>query len=170
MSHIAALKKTAPDDRASWARETSLHLTLKFLGNIPKASVADLSEAAAAAVAGIESFPIRLEATGVFPERGHARVLWVGVNDVSGKLHGLQSRLEAQSALVGFPKDERSFSPHLTIARLRHPQDARTLAVVHKQMNFEAAEMNVSELLAIRSELSSAGSKYTVISKHQLGA
>ena len=168
LQHIAKLKQSTPDARASWARDTNLHLTLKFLGNIPTTSVSKLSEAAARAVAGFATFPLRFEATGAFPNQRQARVLWIGVNDSSGKLHELQKRLEEQAAQAGFAKETRVFSPHLTIARLRNPQDARTLAAVHSQMEFAPVEMMVSELLVIRSELSSAGSKYSVISRHAL--
>ncbi len=66
------------------------------------------------------------------------------------------------------PKESRRFHPHLTIARLRKPEQARTLAAAHKAMEIVPAEIQVSELLVIRSELSSAGSKYTVISRYPL--
>jgi len=157
-----------PDARASWARDESLHLTLKFLGNIPTRSITNLSAAAAKAVAGISPFSIRLESAGAFPKPGQPRVLWIGIQDKSGELHQLQAQLESQAALAGFQKEAREFRPHLTVARLRNPQHARELAASHLQMNFEAMEMEVSELLVIRSELSSKGSKYTVISRHAL--
>ena len=163
---IADLKEAVPDARASWARETNLHLTLKFLGEIPPTIVPDFSNAVSRAVVGIKSFPIRLEETGAFPTRGQPRVLWIGTNDYSGKLAELHAKVEEQSALAGFAKEVRPFHPHLTIARLRNPQHARTLATVHTQMKFEPVEATVSELLVIRSELSSEGSNYTVVSRH----
>ncbi len=169
LRQIAELKQAVPDARASWAHVTNLHLTIKFLGNILTNSVAKLSQAAAKAVTTIDPFSIQLETTGVFPERGPARVLWIGINDHASKLRELHQNLEDEAARLGFQKESRRFSPHLTIARLRNPQEARTLADVHKQMKFGPVEVEVSELLVIRSELSSAGSKYTVISRHQLG-
>lgn len=168
LQHIAKLKQAVPDARASWSRDTNLHLTLKFLGEIPERSVAEFSNAAARAVAGVAPFEIRLETNGAFPPRGQARVLWIGVNDASGKLGALQTRLEGQAALAGFPEETRDFHPHLTIARLRNPPQALTLPAVHQETEFQPAEILVSELLVIRSELSSAGSKYTVVSRHQL--
>jgi 2'-5' RNA ligase len=166
---IADLKEVVPDARVSWARETSLHLTLKFLGEIPPTSVPDFSNALARAVVGMKSFPIRFEETGAFPTRGQPRVLWIGTNDYSGKLAELHAKVEEESALAGFAREARSFHPHLTIARLRNPQHARVLAATHKQMKFEPVEVTVSELLVIRSELSSEGSNYTVLSRHPFG-
>jgi 2'-5' RNA ligase len=95
-------------------------------------------------------------------------VLWIGVNDVSEKLLELHARLEDESAQVGFAKETRPFHPHLTIARLRQADNARTLANAHQHMEFDPLEIAVAELLVIRSELSSAGSKYTIVSRHPL--
>jgi len=80
----------------------------------------------------------------------------------------LQSRLEAESEAAGYPKEQRPFHPHLTIARLRDPRVARALASAHKEMQFDPVVIPVSELVVIRSELSSAGSKYTAVSRHAL--
>ena len=168
LRHIACLKAAVPDARASWARDTNLHLTLKFLGEVPQASVPDFSEAAARAAAGLQPFSIRLEQTGVFPSHGQPRVLWIGINDLSAKLAELHARLEGESARAGLAKEARPFHPHLTIARFRQPQHARTLAAAHKQMEFEPLEIAVSQLVVLRSELSSEGSSYTVVSRHPL--
>lgn len=169
LRHIARLKEAVPDVKATWSRDANLHLTLKFLGEIPQTSVPDISTAASRAVAGIAPFSIRLEQTGAFPKQAQPRVLWVGINDSSGKLSGLHARLEDELATAGFAKDDRPFHPHLTVARLRQPRHARTLAAAHKELGFEPAEIAVSELLVIRSELSSEGSKYTVVSRHAPG-
>ena len=155
-----------PDARASWSRADNIHLTLKFLGDISLLQVEKLAEAASRSVEDFAPFKIVLEQTGVFPPHGSPRVLWIGVNDLEGKLGKLHARLEDEAAKSGFKKEPRSFHPHLTLARLRKPQHARTLAAAHKAMEFELAEIAVSELLVIRSELSSTGSHYTTISQH----
>jgi RNA 2',3'-cyclic 3'-phosphodiesterase len=169
LRHIANLKDAMPDAHASWSRDANLHLTLKFLGEIPQTSVPDLSGAGSRAVAGVAPFKILLEQTGVFPKHGPPRVLWLGITDPQGGLRELYNRLEDESAKAGFQKEARPFNPHLTLARLRKPTHARTLAAAHKELKFEPAEIAVSELLVIRSELSSEGSKYTVVSRHALG-
>jgi RNA 2',3'-cyclic 3'-phosphodiesterase len=168
LRHIARLQAAVPEARASWSREASLHLTLKFIGDTPQTSVPNFSNAAARAVEACAPFTIRLEQRGVFPNHGTPRVLWLGVNDPEGNLGALHGRLENASAKAGFPKEARPFHPHLTLARLRQPQHANALAVAHRQMQFGPVEITVSELLVIRSELSSAGSNYTIISQHPL--
>jgi len=168
LEHIARLKEKLPQAKASWARDANLHLTLKFLGEIPTASVADFSTAVSRAVSATQAFSIRFEQTGVFPTHGQPRVLWIGVNDLSAKLTDLHARLEEESAQAGFAKETRPFHPHLTVARLRQTDNARALANAHKQMEFDPLEVAVAELLVIRSELSSEGPKYTVVSRHPL--
>ena len=131
LRRIADLKAAVPDAHASWAREANLHLTLKFLGEVQQSSVQDFSNAVSRAVAEVKPFSIRLEQTGAFPKHGQPRVLWIGINDPTGKLGELHARLEEESARAGFAKEARPFHPHLTVARLRKPEHARTLAVAH---------------------------------------
>jgi len=95
-------------------------------------------------------------------------VLWIGVNDPSGKLSALQESFDAACAAAGFPKDERPYRPHLTIARIRKPEGARRLADAHLNTNFPLVAITLNELIVFRSELSSQGSKYTAISRHQI--
>lgn len=168
MEHIARLRTSLPRVQASWSREVNVHLTLKFLGEIPKTSASAFSEAVSRAVEGFAAFPIVLERTGMFPSRREPRVLWIGISDSEGRLAELHSRLEAESARCGFPKEPRPFHPHLTLARLRKPGDARAVVQAHERLVFDPEEIGVSEVVVIRSELSIAGSKYTVISRHAL--
>lgn len=166
--HITRLRAAAPESPASWIRPENVHLTLKFIGEIAQNRVGDLSQAAATAVAGFSPFEILIKDTGSFPKHGTPRVFWIGVDDYSGKLTQLQAKLEDECLQLGFAKEARAFNPHLTIARGRKPQGARALAAAHKEMGFASAEVSVRELTVIRSELSSAGSNYTVVSRHAL--
>ncbi|MEP6912136.1 MAG: RNA 2',3'-cyclic phosphodiesterase [bacterium] len=169
-THINRIRDTVPGARASWSRADNIHLTLKFLADTSLPQVERLSEAASRSVEDFAPFKIVLEQMGVFPSHGSPRVLWIGVNDLEGKLKELHMCLEDEASKSGFQKEPRPFHPHLTLARLRQPQHSRTLVAAHKAMEFEPAEIAVSELLIIRSELSSAGSKYTTISRHPLAA
>ena len=166
--HAHRLRELLPDAQASWTKVDNIHLTLKFLGNISSQNVSSAADAASQAVADFSPFQIRVERTGAFPSRGPAKVLWIGINDPTGHLTELQRKLEAECEKRGFAKEDRAFHPHLTLARLRSSRGARSLAEKHKQLVFPAAEVNVSSLIIFRSELSSKGSRYTVISEHNL--
>ncbi|HEU4479931.1 MAG TPA: RNA 2',3'-cyclic phosphodiesterase [Pyrinomonadaceae bacterium] len=168
LQHITKLRASVPDVRASWSRENSIHLTLKFFGEIPEALVNNLGTAISRAVSGVVAFPILIADSGEFPQRRDPRVLWIGVTDLKAQLSNLHQRLETEFENVGFPRDTRAFHPHLTLARLRNQRGARDIARIHEELSFPPEEITVTELLLIRSELSSKGSKYTTISTHPL--
>jgi 2'-5' RNA ligase len=168
LAHIGRLREAVPQAQASWSRPENIHLTLKFFGNIEQRQVERLSAAASRVTRRYSPFQIGLGGLGIFPPRGTPRVLWIGVNDPSGQLTDLQQQFENECSKEGFPKEERVFRPHLTLARIRNPQGSRSLGEIHKGIEFKPVEFGVSELLLFRSELSSAGSKYTIISRHGL--
>jgi RNA 2',3'-cyclic 3'-phosphodiesterase len=166
--HILKLRKAVPDAAASWSRVENIHLTLKFFGNVALDQVPVITAAAARTVAEFSPFPIGIGNTGVFPRASRPQVLWIGVSDPSEKLSALQERLENECAAGGFPKENRAYRPHLTIARIRRPDGARHLAGTHLQMQFNPTEIELNELILFRSELSPKGSKYTPISTHPI--
>lgn len=166
--HIDRLREDVPEVAASWSRVENVHLTLKFLGNVPMDRMQTISDAAARTVNEFSAFQISIGNTGVFPRPSRAQVLWIGVSDPSGKLSALQEGFENECATKGFAKEDRAFRPHLTIARIRKPEGARRLADAHLSRQFESISVTLTELIVFRSELSSKGSKYTPISRHQL--
>jgi 2'-5' RNA ligase len=166
--HVSQLKKAAPDVSASWTRVESIHLTLKFFGEIKPERVAGISEILSNVTGQVEPFRILIEEAGAFPSHGPPRVLWIGIGDPEGALQKLQALVEDGCAKAGFPKEDRPFHPHLTVARLRKPQGVRALASAHQQLGFPSIEMTVGEVLLMRSELHPHGSKYSIISKHKL--
>ncbi len=168
--HIASLRDEAPDVRASWNREENVHLTLTFLGDVSINRLEVLSQAAKHAGQQFSSFPVSIEGCGAFPDRGSPRVLWIGVEDPTGALNRLYDSLEDNCARAGFAREKRTFNPHLTIARLRQPQGARRLAELHQQRGFAKAAFVASDLSLIRSELSSKGSRYTTLARHEFAA
>lgn len=166
--HVRKLRAEIPDVAASWTRVENIHLTLKFFGDVNVDRISRISTAASRAAKEFTSFEISVGGTGVFPKPSRAQVLWMGVNDPSGRLLALQKGLEKEIAAVGFQKEDRAFRPHLTIARIRRPEGARQLADAHLKTEFEPQEIKLNKLIVFRSELTSSGSKYTVISHHQL--
>lgn len=165
--HINRLRESVPDARASWSHEENLHLTLKFLGDTPVTRVETLSQVTKRAASEALPFELIVRSCGAFPPRGQPRVLWVGIEDPSGQLDKLQQALEDECAHAGFARETRPFHPHLTIARLRKPQGSRQLAALHEEMGFETETVAASGLAVVRSELSSEGSRHTLISRHE---
>ena len=166
--HIDQLRAAFPDVRASWTREDNLHLTLKFLGNVPVESIPALSNAVAEAAHTIDPFELVVSGCGTFPPHGRPKVLWIGCGAQASSLQLLHATLEGHCAAANFEREPRAYHPHLTIARLRESRDSRTLAEHHKQLGFPAQTFTVSELVVFRSELSSKGSKHTALARHEL--
>jgi RNA 2',3'-cyclic 3'-phosphodiesterase len=167
-AYIQHLRREIPDVRASWNREENLHLTLKFLGDVPIARVQQISESVELAAQPFQPFELVVTGCGIFPPRGRPNVLWLGVSDLSNNLGRLHHGVEEQCELMGFERESRPFHPHLTIARLRRPQGASQLGELHKQFSFGPAAFTVSEVVVFRSELLPAGSRHTAVSRHKL--
>ena len=164
--HIAYLRHELPDVRASWSREDNLHLTLKFLGNVPVADIRKVSEAVASATKSVSSFELTFSDCGTFPPRGRPSVLWIGTK--AAGLQALHAAIEQELAAARFARESRPFHPHLTIARLRQSQGAGQLAELHKSLGFTPIAFAVSEVVVFKSELLKQGSKHTAISCHEL--
>lgn len=100
----------------------NVHLTLKFLGDTDRGLIDGISGAMREAVEGVAPFDIVLKGAGAFPNRGRPRVLWVGVEGADD-MKDIARRLNYKLSPLGFEKDRRGFSPHLTVARVRFTND-----------------------------------------------
>jgi 2'-5' RNA ligase len=95
-----------------------VHLTLRFLGEVPEPRLLELSPRWRAAASSAEPADVEVAGLGIFPPRGRPRVLWIGLQDRSGgALAALAQALEAEARAAGFPPEDRPFAPHLTLAR-----------------------------------------------------
>ena len=164
--HIARLRQEQPNVRASWCRENNLHLTLRFLGNVPVADIPKISAAVERATKSVSSFPLTFSGCGTFPPHGRPSVLWIGTQ--AAGLQVLHAAVEKELAEAGFACESRPFHPHLTVARLREAEGARSLAELHKNLEFTPVAFDVSEVVVFRSELLREGSMHTAISRHEL--
>ncbi len=165
---VAALQADFQSSGAdvAWVKQENLHLTLKFLGDIQEKQVAPLKEAIGAAIGGCTPFDIRLEGIGAFPKTTFPRVIWVGVNQGEKQLAELANRVEEACAGLGFPKEERPFSPHLTIGRVRSKDRLAQLIKQFQVAEFLAsAPASVNRLVLFRSTLSASGSVYAALAE-----
>ena len=102
-----------------WVGLDGIHLTLKFLGNIDPAQIEDLTEAMRRPSLGASSFRLLLSGLGTFPNENRPRVIWAGVQGELESLGKLQAGIEAEVSGLGFPRETRPFTPHLTLGRVR---------------------------------------------------
>jgi 2'-5' RNA ligase len=102
-----------------WAPPGRIHLTLRFLGEIPEGIAPGLGQAVSAAVAGLHGFPLGTSGYGAFPDPAHARIVWLGLADPTGGLPRLLAALDTALSPFALPWEERPFVAHLTLGRHR---------------------------------------------------
>src|SRR3989449_1353826 len=108
--------------KIGWAQPEAIHLTLKFLGDIQEAQVDALREILLKAAASARPFTLEARGLGAFPNPRAPREIWLGLHGKSedmAELQRLQAAVEDGAAALGFAKEARAFTPHLTLARIR---------------------------------------------------
>jgi RNA 2',3'-cyclic 3'-phosphodiesterase len=144
-----------------WSRPEQVHLTLKFFGEVPEEGLPPVISAVAAAVAETAPFPILVRGAGSFGAGGRIRVVWAGIEEPSGALARLQASVEVSVALLGFPREERPFHPHLTLGRFRVPAKDPPLAEsLARQSQFDGGRFTVDRVILFSSTLTPAGPIY----------
>jgi len=147
-----------------WVRPEGIHLTLKFLGETPRDRLSSITEALSTSTAGVPRHGLTLGKLGTFGSRNAPRVLWLDLEGDLEFLLRLQEQVERALKPIGFPAEKRSFSPHLTLARVR-PEDARAvaspLAEAVAATRTPKAKIEVRELSLMLSSLNPAGAVYT---------
>jgi 2'-5' RNA ligase len=143
-----------------WVNPDGLHLTLKFLGNIPSKRVTEIINVIEEVTQGVSAFHLEISGLGAFPSLRQARVFWVGIGGEVDKLSKLQQNIDSALAVLGFAKEERPFVPHLTLARLRpgaSPLERRSFGELVDPTIFEDKyHVEVEAVSLMRSQLSPA--------------
>ena len=139
---------------ARWVAADQLHLTLRFIGAADETLFLQI-KAALAKVTALP-FPLALKGIGHFPPGKNARVLWVGMEQIEPLLE-LQRNVELALLDAGIAPEERRFSPHITIARLKETSHGRVAAFVEAHAGFESAAFPVDVFYLYSSTLSSSG-------------
>jgi len=148
-----------------WEERERYHVTVQFLGPVPR--LAPVVEALAAAVAGREAFRFRLGGAGAFPKPGRARVVWIGAAVGGDGLVALAGAVAGALGPLGYEAEQRPFHPHLTVARLKVPDNvADVLAAIAPGPLGDA--FTVAELVLYQSRLSPKGPTYTALGRFPL--
>jgi 2'-5' RNA ligase len=145
-----------------WVKTASLHLTMKFLGEVDPVRESEVMRALDSAVRGAGTFRVALCGFGAFPNPPRARVIWVGLEPVP-ELELVQNKVEEEMRQIGFPLEGRPFRPHMTIGRVhRHvrPADLKGLESLLERLQF-TSESVVDSVDLMRSELTRSGARYT---------
>lgn len=155
-----------------WVGPESVHLTLKFLGNVPLETVPRIVEASTRKIEPLPRFSLQMGGTGAFPDWQRPQVIWVGLRGEIVRLAALQKDLEAALSPLGFPPDSRAFSPHLTVGRLRDQvssDDKRRFGQWAQTLELEGTpSFEVVALSLMRSQLTRNGPIYSKLATIEL--
>jgi 2'-5' RNA ligase len=165
--HVRYLRREWPNATIGWVSPENQHLTLKFLGEIPAEKLNGIAVAVERAVNRFTSFNIEIAGTGTFPPRGTPRVLWIGITE-NERLSRLHENVEKELASIGFPREKKSFHPHLTLGRVRAPKFVSEITELHRRLGFAPVRLRVDEFSVIESQVDRTGPTYFERSKHIL--
>ena len=122
----AQLKKAGAD--VKWVSPKNIHLTLKFLGEIDENNTGKAIGAIETVAAGHSAFQVRLCSLGAFPSLSSPRVIWAAIDEGNSQTIGIAKELEERLAIIGFEKEGRPFSTHITLGRVRSALNKEKLA------------------------------------------
>ena len=159
LAALSGARKTS-DNAIRWTPPEQIHLTLKFFGDVESGSLGDLEAALCRACAGAKPFTLEAVGAGAFPNLRRPRVLWAGLQGDLQPLSALFERVQHETEAWG-RREERGFSPHLTLGRVKEGRtpDLRDWAVKQAQTRF--GSWQVRKIHLIRSVLSPGGAQYS---------
>ena len=160
----ADLRRAANSSLVRWVPVGNLHLTLKFLGDISSSNLQFVTQMLTREAGQHPGFNLQVGGLGSFPNPRRARVIWIGVHAPTG-LETLQHGIESAAARLGYEADERPFSPHLTIGRVKQnisPADQQRIRAALEAAHVgQLGQAEVTAVHLMKSDLQPTGSVYT---------
>lgn len=164
---INELKKTQIN--AKIVETENMHLTLKFLGDTDENLIDDIEKIIEDTIKDIMPFEIILKNIGVFPNQNYIKVMWIGVENIE-VLKNIAETLDLKLCKHGFEKEKRSFSVHLTIARIKSAKNKeKIIQLINKYQDFEFQKIKVNKIILKKSILTPNGPIYSNLKEVKLG-
>lgn len=161
---------TDPADKIKWVERENLHVTLKFLGDVPEDLLATVCNSVARAAAAVPSFDFDVRGLVCTPTYGPLRMVWGLVADNSGLMSILHDELDKALSPLGLKAENRDFHPHITLARIKYVKTpARFRAAVQLYQDFDFGVQGADQVSAYNSQLTDAGPVYTPLCRSNLG-
>ena len=165
LSSLLTKLQPAKHPYVKWVPAEGIHLTLKFLGNIYPNQVPGLTEAINSAASGVTTFQLKLGGTGAFPNLQRPRVIWVSLTGDINRVKLLQQDIDVALSHLGFAREKRPFTPHLTLGRLKDratPVDKSRIGNLVASTELGGVPtMTVTEVSLMRSILKPTGAEYS---------
>ncbi len=163
------LKTMTPGGVVRWVQPDSIHVTLKFLGDVPEERIGAIVAALERECAPMAPLAFAVAGAGCFPNARRPNVVWIGVEDPGGQLAALQRAVERALNPLGYPPEGRPFKPHLTLGRVNRSVSGADLRKVGELVSglrvAHLGQVQVAEIVLMRSDLSPAGARYTPLAR-----
>jgi len=150
---------------AKWVAKDNLHITVRFLGEVEEAKLPEIKALGAELARGQRPFEVTLSRLGAFPSPRRARVIWAGPEQDSPQFAELAREAEMEARALGFPPDRKEAKAHVTLARLKVPQDVTTALA---GVSLPELTINVGALTLMKSQLTPQGPIYTPLGRWPL--
>ena len=152
--------------KITWVRPENMHITVKFIGDFPASRLSHLFEIVEDSLSGLQPTRITFKGVSFFPNPRHPRVVIIALEDETGLLEAVHKRLDTALAEEGIRPDNRRFSPHLSLGRVRNNNGISRLAVLAQEYEGQAfGSMDVSSLTVYASKLGRTGPQYSVLAE-----
>lgn len=170
LAQVQARLKHA-DAGLKWVDPSNIHLTLKFLGEIDPQRLPHIKESLQKILLSHIPFHIHIHRVGAFPTPSHPRIIWAGIREGIKECILLQKDIESSMEVLGFAKEGRDFSPHLTLARVSSSRNRDSLINrLEAEKEFSCGnDLLVKSIILFRSQLTAKGPIYTPIETFYLG-
>jgi 2'-5' RNA ligase len=155
------LKQKLNKERINWVSLHNFHLTLKFLGDTDEALIPEIKAVMQHVANDFKPFDIEIKGLGKFSSSGHAKVIWLGIEDTNEILNTLSIKLNKQLAGLGFNAESRPFRAHLTLARVKNIRNQSVLNdLIHTYAHTHFQNHKVKDIILYQSILKPSGPVY----------
>lgn len=152
--------------RVRWIRPENIHMTLHFFGNMPLEALSEIKEASVQISRCCKPIELALSGIGCFPKASVARILWAGVKGDTAEMSAFHTHLEEKLKTLGFPLEERPFTPHVTLGRAEKNSPMEFLQKPEKlSALISTGSALLDKMILFQSHLTSSGVRYEKIEK-----
>jgi len=141
----------------------NMHLTIKFLGETEELQINNIEEIIKKAIIGVKPFKIKLKGTGAFPNHDYIKIIWIGIEN-GEIIKTIAEKINNDLSKIGFKKDKKNFSPHLTIGRVKTAKNKeKIIKILDKNKDIFFSEQEINTIKLIKSKLTPKGPIYTTL-------
>ena len=169
---IAAIRDQLKESGADvkWEPDEKLHATLKFLCQTDERLLPEIVSIGRGVCKTFTPLHVKYTRVGCFPNRRAPRIIWVGLDDLSGNMGLLQQQVETGMVPLGFKREEREFHSHITLGRVKSEKRIESLLRMMESITFESPPVVIKEIMLVKSDLMPSGSVYTTLNTFPLTA